>query len=708
MTKGKQQDTEPSSGDIRLRRSTLMSDDGYAQLGSPLKQGERPPSGREQVFVNPRPPLTCRLRIVSTPLGMMAPPLMATFGVDEALIDLFLQGAQPRCSRCHEVAQRSDSLDPNRWPSDGYVAIVVDGIEAQFPLEEQCELLDAERAVIDGHLVRREDIAGREGEPVLNLQAASQFSQIAREVELWLSRGGAPIRLMHYPSRHEAGSEIQKLFKEWRCARCGEAYPIASRQRIEDAPPCTRCRGEGWLLVENDRFLACEDCDAFGRVSDVAHYEVAGTLLKDVSQLSFQGVRDYLRETPVAGMSELAARVECICEEGFALYPIASPVDYLSKGERVVATIASARLSAISEVDLVVDGGAIGAPGSWCASLSERNHLPSLKLVRPTNSVCERLSPALEEGGILTLRDVEIGPFGIPSISFAVGELSTVQGAPGTGKSLLLAEIARRFSKRKKLAHLASFGALKRCSHLEAERDGEGTVMDLLGIASLVAEQAARSRRARELGLLKDDFIRAGSKHRCASCGGVPALDEERCGVCDGALFDRAVGEVVVNDLAFADLLRGPLTCASAALWADDELSVVFGHLPEELKSSVSLSTPARALSPAVRRFLSIVGPLARILAGPNSLKGELVLIDVPFGTTAPYQDIVIQRIKDLRARGGTIVCAGVPEALENLFSSVVRLRLIPRPTSEERTRRFLDIRMTPKSECIVDRQGEM
>lgn len=178
--------------------------------------------------------------------------------------------------------------------------------------------------------------------------------------------------------------------------------------------------------------------------------------------------------------------------------------------------------------------------------------------------------------------------------------------------------------------------------------------------------------------------------------------------MCDGALFDRAVGEVVVNDLAFADLLRGSLARAGAELWAHDELSVVFGHLPEDLKISLSLSTPARGLSPAVRRFLSIVGPIARILAGPPSLKGELVLIDLPFGTTALYQDVVTQRIKELRARGGTIVCAGVPEALENLFSSVVRLRLISRPEGEERTRRFLDIRMTQKSECIIDMQGEM
>jgi hypothetical protein len=441
----------------------------------------------------------------------------------------------------------------------------------------------------------------------------------------------------------------------------------------------------------------------------VARYEVAGTLLKDVSQLSFQGVREYLRQTSVAGVSELADRVECICDEGFALHPIASPVDYLSKGERVVATIASARISAISEVELVVDGGAIGASGALACSLSDRNHLPSLQVVWPMSPEGEPLSTASNERGVLTLRTVEIGPLGIPSISFGLGELTALQGDPGTGKSLLLAEIARRFAKRRKLAHLASFGALKRCSYLEADRDAEGTVMDLLGIEPLVAEQAARSRRARELGFLQDDFIRSRSKHRCASCGGVPAAaDEERCVVCDGALFDRAVGEVVINDLAFADLLRASLARASAALWSDDDLNVVFGHLPEGLKSSISLSTPARSLSPAVRRFLSIVGPLAQILAGQPSLKGELVLIDVPFGTTARYQDVVIQRIKELRARGGTIVCAGVPEALENIFSSVVRLRLIPRPTGEERTRRFLDIRMTQKSECVVDRQGEM
>jgi len=698
MTKGKKQPSDGPDGDISLRSSTLMSDDEYAQVGSVLG-----PTGRfgDGVMVNPIGYPQDRLAISQTPLGRMAPSLMTVFGLNEALTDLFLWAAQPRCSTCGGLARRSESFDRNQWPDHGYIAVVVDGIEESVSLEEQCELLEVERAVIDGLLIRKEDVAGRTGEPVLSIATVSDVPQVSREVERWLARGGSPLRLVHFASRNDRGVDLQKIFKEWRCSTCGVSYPSVSRQGIEDAPPCQRCRGEGWLLASDDRWIACDDCDAFGRTSAFARYEIAGTLLKDISQITFQAVSEYLANAPWNGVEYLRERVVELCDEGFSRYPIGTPLALLSKGERVLATIASARLSKLSNVKLFVDSGALGASSSWVRSLTTRHHLPSLRVIEPTTCDAGPCEISTSAAHVFTLREVVVGPLSIPTVSFDVGGLIAIQGEPGVGKSLLLREIERRFSKRKKLAHLAAFGNLKRCHLVQSDSPEGETVMEVLGIASSVAEQTARSRHAREKGLAKEDFLRGRSPYRCPLCKGIPGVGDEICSLCDGGLFDHVVGGVVVANVPFAELMRGSLERIGAALWADDMLTGVLDRVPSDLRASLCVGGSVRRIGPHVRRFLSTLGPLASVLARKGPLEGELFLLDAPFGTLSSYQSVLIQCIKELSSRGATIVCAGVPETLENIFSSVVRLRLIADPRRKDGVARFLDIRMTQKSEVV-------
>jgi hypothetical protein len=701
MTKGKKQQSDDANRGISLRSSTFMSDDAYAQVGSVLVRAEGGPEG---VLVDPLTPAPARLTIFQTPLGRLPRSLMTLFGLEESLVDLFLHEAQPRCSRCGVLAHHSESLDYVRWPGHGYIALVVDGIEESLSLEEQCELLEVERAVVDGMLVRKDDISGRTGEPVLALVSVSDREHVSREIELWLSRGGGPVRLMHYPSRNERGVEIQKIFRQWRCLPCGTSYPVVSRQLLDDAPGCQRCRGEGWLLIEDDRYVACDDCDGFGRTSQFARYEVAGTLLKDVSRLTFHDVHEHALRSLSGESHDVAARIAQLCDEGFARYPIGMPVDLLSKGERVLATIASGRLSALSDLQLVVDAGALGVSSPWITSLVERNHPPRVRVVHPGSCGVEQQGPSGVGERVCTLRDIVVGPLSIGNLSFDVGTLSVVQGDPGVGKSLFLDEIARRFSKRKKLSHLGSFGDLKRCHHIRVDSSEGATVMELLGIARALAEQGARTRHARERGLVREDFLPSRSRHRCELCKGVPSLEEERCSACDGSLFDRLVGGVVLNNLSFAELVVSSLARAKDVLWADDELSSVLERVPDEVRASVVLGGSVHGLAPALRRFLSALGGIANVLAKKGGLDGELVLVDLPFGTTTTYQRALIHCINELRSRGATIVCAGVPETLENIFSTVVRLRFVAEPQRDPRTERFLDIRMTRKSEVCIER----
>lgn len=701
MTKGKKQERKGIDCDLPQRSFTCMSDDDYLRVGSGLSKVE---AGRDVVMVAPSDRGQGRLAISQTPLGRMSRSLITAFGLHEAVFDFFLQEARPHCVDCDLVTTRSEALDDARWPEEGYVAVVVDGIEEGLSLEEQCELLDVERTVIEGMLVRKDDIDGREGEPVLTIASASDRQLISTEIERWLSRGGGTLRLMRYPSRSERGVELQKIFRGWRCPSCGGSHPLASRQLLEDSPPCARCRGEGWLVVEDDRFVACEDCDAFGRSTPLARYQVGATQLKDAARLTFHNLKEYVELSHGVEFSDLRSRLAALCDEGLSQYPIGAPLSLLSKGERVLATIASARLSALSDVELVVDGGDLGASNAWLDSLTQRNHISEVRVLRPNSATAEALPRARTTDRVITLREVRIGPLSIPTLSLDVGEMTVIQGEPGVGKSLLLGEISRRFSKRRKLPHLGSFGDLKRCHHIHADSfDGE-TVMELLGLAPKIAEQAARTRHARERGLSKDEFLPSGSRHRCDLCNGVPKLEGDRCSQCDGSLFDRLAGEVVVNNVSFADLMRSSLERTATVLWADDELIAVLDRVPEDLKTSLSLGDATRGLPPALRRFLSPLGAFGSIQARRGALDGDLVLVDAPFGTTAAYQLLLIQCIKDLRSRGATIVCAGVPETLENIFSSVVRLRFVTEPRRDPAAHRFLDIWMTRKSEVILER----
>ena len=702
MTKGKKQQRDATDCDISLRSSTFMSDDDYLQVGSVLGMTGR---SSTSLLVDPHGTSGHRLGLFQTPLGRLPRSLMATFGLDEALTDLFLQEARPYCSQCGGVTHRSEALDVPRWPDHGYIAVVVDGIEESVSLEEQCALLDVERAVVDGLLVRREDIAGREGEPVLTIASAPNVAHIPREVDLWFARGGGAVRLVHYASRGDRGVEIQRVFKGWRCPSCGVSHPIASRQEIEDAPACQRCRGEGWLLVEDGRFVACDDCDAFGRTTALARYDVCGVPLKNISESTFESVKEILTRSSVEGLGDLTQRIGVLCDEGFAHYPIGTPVELLSRGERVLATVASARLSSLSDVELVIDGGSLGVPRSWVTSLTRIDQLPVVRVVEP--AICDVAGaerPSAQHAHVFTLREIVVGPLSLRSLSIDIGGLTVIQGEPGVGKSLLLREIARRFSKRRKLAHLGAFGVLKRCHHIESQSVEGATVMELLGVDAEISEQVARSRHARERGLSPDDFMVSRSRHRCEQCKGVPMVGGERCSLCDGTLFDRLVGSVVCNNVPFAELIRGSLARAAEVLWADDTLSGILGRVPDDLKRSLSLGDSVGGLAPPLQRFLVALGSLARLGVHSEALDGDLLLIDVPFATTSRYQRVVLECIKELHSRGATIVCAGVPDTLENIFSSVIRLRFVANPRQEEGANRFLDTRMTRKSEVFIER----
>ena len=683
-----------------LEPRSLLSDDAYEAVGALLELGRCKQGAHDLVLVDPATSSRSRLKFRRTPLGVLAPTLVEALGLQDILIDGILAELRPRCTSCGCLTERSEHLNPNLWPAQGYVAAVVDGVEESISLEEQCELLGAERAVIDGTLVRREDIGGRQGEPVLNIVDASQREEFAREVEIWFSRGGSALRIVRFTSRDAQGADLQKVFKQWRCLTCGSSFAHPTRQLIEDASPCARCRGEGWLLVEDDRFVACEDCDGFGSVSPFSDYEFAGIALK---KLSGRALVDIV--TNISSLSSVdRERLLCMCDAGFGRYPLGASLNMLSKGEQTIATIASSAMSGIQGLSLAVDVGALGASEAWCESVRCLQSKIPLTLFSAHPVTVDSSPSDVTSPEVITLRDLILGPLSVASISFDISRASLVQGEVGSGKTLLLQEIARRFAKRKKLAHLAAFGGLKRCHLIGVQEERDRTVLDLVGLGSDLAAEAARSRQARERGLSEDDFTLGRSKVICSACSGAPARRDERCSLCDGGLFDLRASEVLVNNVPFGDLMRHPLVEVASILWTNDAIVAVVDRLPEELKSAVTFGDAVTTVSPPARRFLEVYSPLVRALASKGSLKGDLFLLDAPFGTSASYQIAIVHCIKELQERGATIVCAGVPETLENIFSSVVRLRAVDSTMQSGKLSRYFDVRMAQKSEACINR----
>ena len=533
------------------------------------------------ISVSPRPqrPLSGFRR---TPLGILAPTLWESLGIFDRIVDSILKVLCPTCDACGCPATRGREFDPSLLSSVGYVAMVVDGVVESVPLKDQCDLLGSERALVDNRVVRVEEIDDREGEPIVGLFAAVQREEMARDIASWFSRGGSPIRLMHLESKDAVAKTVQHLSRDWRCPQCRASFPEVSRQVLEDAEPCERCRGEGWLLVDEGRYFSCEDCDGFGIGSPIASYRCGSLPLG------------------VAG------------------------------SERVLSVI-----------------------------------------------------------------DVSKGPLNIPKLELPLETATHIAGPRGSGKSLLLSEIARRFAKRRKQAHLGSFGSLKRCVLLNGTLARQERVVSLVGLEHEVAQAASGTRHAKERGLAEEDFIFSTSRHRCPECLDIRGGEADACVECGGSGWANSVGDVEVGGMTLHRLMTCPLTEAAQTLWSSDRCAEFVRRLSPELGSSLCLGQWTGGISPADRRFLKVYGDLIEITAQPKKIGETLVLIDNPFGMRAEYQRQVIDCMRELLEKGATIICAGVPVALEKLFSSVVRLELAPVGARAGESHRFFDARMS-------------
>jgi hypothetical protein len=663
--------------------------------------------GRGMVVIAPRGHVGNKVTLRRTPLGSLPLNIISVLGVEEAIYQWVIDNLAPYCGRCGIVATPPGSIERLELPNEsGVVAISVIEKDQQFSLKESCEWLGSERAVINDRLVSVAELGEADnGEPIVAMVASATQATLDQELSKWFARGGGEVRLIHFKSRDAIGVELAKIIGNWSCPKCAERFSKPSRIEIEAAIACSTCKGDGWLLVEDGRHRACRDCDGYGSNAPIALYLCGETALKDLATLS-------LLELSTMGSSrfppDLSDRLNIIIGCGLGDYPLGAAVELFSRGELALLSIAAAELSGFSDSKYLVDR----AVGNLSLGAAQKSVFLRGKVLiaTPESDSGHRLlgTPQLKtsSGREIVIRDLHRGVLNLKEISFPIGGVSSVSGAAGSGKSLLLKIIAERFQKRRKFEHLAAFGDLKRCELISPEMNDEKTVLEALGFAKPLAGEIAKTRRAQELGLLEEDLELPRSSYRCRVCDESSAGDEmihggvvsDSCSSCSGALYDWRIAELPFGRGTVSNIMTTQLKALDSLPWIDQAIIELGCIVPHELEQ-VTLNTKVAQLSRPDQRLVALLGGFLRVfgrserIRGVNSLGRELVLIDGPPVLPDTHLGVIARLLGRLNSQGATVVYADMPETLESICSCVLELSQAREPRVARAEAVYLDQR---------------
>ncbi|MFN4895053.1 MAG: hypothetical protein ACK5GN_03760 [Pseudomonadota bacterium] len=642
-----------------------------------------------------------------TPLGVLPHALIQATGIEQELSKYLIESLNPFCSRCGCYATPPIRFDRLSVPESGFVSLSVVDDYSRASLQERCEWLAAERALIGAKLVRVEDISSDDGEPVLAVIPTNGpgggVNLIGSEVSRWFMRGGGELRLMHFVSREALGRELAVVSGSWRCSGCSATIPEPTRALIDSSALCGACQGLGWLEQDVGRLTACRDCDGFGRATEFASYTFHGVPLKHVAALSFAEVLAHSATAP----DELRNRLHKIVARGFGQHALGTPVALLSPGERVSLTALCGDISGFERVQYLTDLALGSLKGD---ELAGALGLASVVTAKPESFRSKVTQDSVRSRDReITLRDIRRGCLDLSEVRFPCGGISFIRGPAGSGKSLLISEVAARFAKRRKLAHLGSFGDIARCTKVHAEPTGQQSVLEALGLADELAFEIARTRKAQELGILKEELVLPRSRYRCEICNGVGVIARV-CAGCEGALYDWRIADLPLAGTTVRGLLTTPCIHLGQVVCVSQKIESVLRAWPKEGGDQVALSTPLARLTRPEQRFIALWGGLIKVLgfgegqleakrSNPRAvLSRDMVLVDGP--AVMPHSQLSI--IEDMLCRinnmGATVIYADTPQGLELGADCVLQLTLLDSKCEQRARQQYLDTRYARRS----------
>jgi hypothetical protein len=683
---------EALSSEVRNRRSVVVSD-------SRLVAG-----------VNPLTPAAAKgFRFERSVLGSIpVDSLLSALGLEHVAAHLIVAHLLPWCSRCKKSISSLPRTTVVSLPAEGIVALVISrSAEMDISLKEWCELLGAERASVGKRIISASDLTDEaEGEPILRVFSSGERDRIMLEIERWFQSGGGEVSLYHAESRLAELVHLQTVSKTIKCDACGAELHSPALPEIAALHDCARCKGQGWLEVDDLRFEACRDCDGYGANDDMTLARSGDFALRHAAAITGAELAALARSSRVSLPEPEMRLLTAVDESPFADYPIGASVGGFSKAERVLLTQLSADLSGLSTLVLLADRATVVEERPYRANRA------ALLCIEPewiTKMPAQRAQSAEE----IRLRDCIRGPLQLKEATFRIGAATAVCGESGAGKSLLLSQLVTRFKKRRKLEQQATFGRISNCIAVDGSGDlTVESVAELLGIDGAIADEFSRVQSAKIAGVTRNDFILSKTARRCTACSGGGYVDSNAvCSECEGVGLSQSVCTVSMGTHDFKELMKMPLSSARDALWMNDLVAEVLGALSSDDVQRLTLCTRATAIPPSQVSFLRLFGALKKAFCEGRTkrtqevdLRSYLFVLDSVWGLTRLHQQIVFGLVDDAVAAGATIVAAGVPKALEKSFESVVCLRAERRSADERARQRFFDGRFSRVSAISLER----
>lgn len=639
-----------------------------------------------------------------TPFGVVPETVLHRLGLFDFIVKEVASQAEPYCSKCTttvpkvRVESAFEALKKRALECSGQVeGIFVAAVPgtAEIPLAEQMELLESDRAIVDGRLVKLAELTGEAGSPVLAVGATPE--SLEETVRRWLSSGGSLLKVFYFSSRTSEGVELQQFSDELRCSRCGELFPELSLQGFDELPPCPRCKGAGWF-VSKDRYdtevlHACLDCSGVGCLSNFFEYRFCSVPMKDFLTLSFRELlRVFASEglpNATVGSSHWRDVIKEVAFSPMGEYRCGTPISLLSYDERFVLTALQCLVIGYRGRQLLFDVGTLSSPSKSVQEFLQDKVVPSIpaKIIglrsSPTEVSEESHSPThLSESAThnsIHISDVVERGIRVDHFSFPKGKKSFILGGIEGAHSKLLEIVANRFLKRKKFSHAVHFEGCTELITISPHRSSPVFFADLVGATGKLAELYAATSSAQRLGLQKEDFKVIRSVLICPGCGAEREVSCDRCG---GEMYDWRLSTVRIGSLSFQDVLHLPIATLVDSIVLDDSTDFMLRQVVQWVPESTTLATATSFFSPSTANQLSIVsrlmGAYGEVRYGKLKKRTPLVLVDIPSSEECDL-DAEIKRAMDLLCeRGATILCGGGELKSPEYFTKVFSFKKIP------------------------------
>jgi len=634
-----------------------------------------------------------------TPFGCVPETLLHRLGVFNEVAKEVLAYAEPHCAKCNVTVPRVrferalEILAENAAQFSGnvegsYVAAVPGASE--IPLLEHMELLESDRAVVEGRLVRREDVKGELGSPVLAVGARPDA--LKDTLQKWRTSGGSVITVFYFPTRTSEGVELHSFSDELRCSRCGELHRELTHQLIDSLPPCPRCKGVGWFPAKDrydlDVLHACLDCSGFGAISSLFEYRFNALRLRDFLTLSFKDLHKAFVANDVRdgaqGGSAWRVVLEEVSRSPFGEYRSGTPISLLSYDERVVLTALQCLTAGYRGRTLLFDLGTLSAPSQEVRDFLQNTVARRItaKVIGTSASSQVPYSAHSHNAPLLRISDVIEKGIKVDHLSFPKGENTFIWGGIEGAHVKLLEIVSNRFIKRKKFSQTSYFDGCSELLMLSSRSVPSVLIADLIGVEEKLAELYASTASAKKLGLGKASFkvIRALLDYSAHS-----VEREDRGQSCGGDLYDWRLSTVSVGSFSFHDLVHLPLHVLPDSIILDDATDFMLREVAKWIPETTTLGAPVSSLSPALAHHIYL---LSRLLGAHGALIFEkqkkrmpLILVDTPY-SGVPNFDAEIQKTMALLCKqGATIISAGGELRNTEDCAKVVAFRHLKQPT---------------------------